>query len=65
VASGVHYPTPIPDQPAFREEKAGRVLSPLPRARGFARRELSLPIHPFLGERELERVVDACNSWRG
>lgn len=65
VASGVHYPRLIPEQPAFREAKAGRVLSPLPKARDFARREVSLPIHPFLAEREVERVVASCNSWQG
>jgi dTDP-3-amino-3,4,6-trideoxy-alpha-D-glucose transaminase len=65
IASGVHYPRLIPEQPAFREAGAGRVLSPLPRAEAFARCEVSLPIHPFLGEREIGRVVASCSSWRG
>jgi dTDP-3-amino-3,4,6-trideoxy-alpha-D-glucose transaminase len=65
IASGVHYPTLIPEQAAFREGEGGDVLSPLPRAEGFARREVSLPIHPFLSEREVERIVASCNSWRG
>jgi dTDP-4-amino-4,6-dideoxygalactose transaminase len=40
------------------------VLGGLDRARDFARREVSLPIHPFLSERDVERVVASCNSWR-
>jgi dTDP-3-amino-3,4,6-trideoxy-alpha-D-glucose transaminase len=65
IASGVHYPKLIPDQPAFREAGAGRALTPLPRAEAFARREVSLPIHPFLSEEDVERVVASCNAWRG
>jgi len=65
IASGVHYPKLIPEQGAFREAGVGRALSPLPRAEDFARREVSLPIHPFLSERDVERVVASCNAWRG
>jgi dTDP-3-amino-3,4,6-trideoxy-alpha-D-glucose transaminase len=65
IASGVHYPTLIPEQPAFREAGAGRALTPLPRAESFARREVSLPIHPFLSEADVERVVASCNAWHG
>lgn len=31
----------------------------------FARREVSLPIYPFLSEGAVERVVASCNGWRG
>jgi dTDP-3-amino-3,4,6-trideoxy-alpha-D-glucose transaminase len=65
IASGVHYPKLIPDQAAFREAGGGRALSPMPRAGDFARREVSLPIHPFLSERDVERVVASCNAWCG
>jgi dTDP-3-amino-3,4,6-trideoxy-alpha-D-glucose transaminase len=65
IGSGVHYPKLIPEQPALRGVDAARLLSPLPRARAFTLREVSLPIHPFLTEREVERVVASCNSWRG
>ncbi len=65
IASGVHYPRLIPEQTAFRQVGAGRALTPLPRAEAFARREVSLPIHPFLSEGDVERVVASCNAWRG
>jgi dTDP-3-amino-3,4,6-trideoxy-alpha-D-glucose transaminase len=64
IGSGVHYPRLIPDQGALRGMDAARLLSPLSRAREFALREVSLPIHPFLTECEVERVVVSCNSWR-
>jgi len=65
IASGVHYPRLIPEQPAYRDVPAGRVLTPLPQAEDFACREVSLPIHPLLSDRAVERVVASCNSWRG
>ena len=65
IASGVHYPKLIPEQTAFREAGVGRVLGGLPRAEAFARREVSLPIHPLLSEGDVERVVASCNAWRG
>jgi dTDP-3-amino-3,4,6-trideoxy-alpha-D-glucose transaminase len=64
VGSGVHYPILIPDQEAMKGGAAFRVLTPLPRAREFAERELSLPIHPHLEDAAVERVIEACNSWR-
>lgn len=62
VASAVHYPVLAPDQGAMRAVHA-ETLGPLDRARFFARREVSLPIHPYLTDREVERVISACNSW--
>jgi len=64
VATGIHYPTLIPDQPGLESEASASLLCPLPRARAFAEREVSLPIHPFLDDHSIERVVCACNSWR-
>ena len=62
VASGVHYPTIIPDQPAFAgvrfECKDG-----LTQARRFAHTELSLPIHPYLTDEQQQRVIEACQRW--
>jgi dTDP-3-amino-3,4,6-trideoxy-alpha-D-glucose transaminase len=65
IGSGVHYPRTIPEQPAFREAAVGEVLTPLPRAEVFARTEVSLPLQPFLGESDVDRVVAACNAWPG
>jgi dTDP-4-amino-4,6-dideoxygalactose transaminase len=59
-----HYPTAIPDQKALRgvpHELAGDCAT----ARAIARSEVTLPIHPYLADEEVERVVDCCNHWRG
>ncbi len=62
VASGRHYPFVCPDQPAV--QGLGTSLGPLPVARRIASRELSLPIHPYLTDEELDRVIDACLTVR-
>jgi dTDP-3-amino-3,4,6-trideoxy-alpha-D-glucose transaminase len=62
VSSAIHYPRLIVDQPALadvRFECKGEVE----RAREFAGCEVSLPIHPHLTNRELERVIAAVNRW--
>lgn len=64
VQSGIHYPITIPDQQALEDVAGVMVLDALVRARAFASTELSLPIHPFLNEEQLDRVIEACNSWR-
>jgi dTDP-4-amino-4,6-dideoxygalactose transaminase len=64
VACGEHYPCAIPDQPAMAGvpyEAAG----PLDTARRICRSEVSLPIHPYLQDGEIARVIEACNAWRG
>jgi dTDP-3-amino-3,4,6-trideoxy-alpha-D-glucose transaminase len=63
VSCGLHYPVLIPDQDALanvRHERADELLG----ARKFARSEISLPIHPYLTDTEVERVVAACNGWK-
>jgi dTDP-3-amino-3,4,6-trideoxy-alpha-D-glucose transaminase len=58
VAVGRHYPFICPEQPAV----AGRGvrLSTLPVARRIAERELSLPIHPYLDDAEVDHVIASC-----
>lgn len=63
IASGRHYPHLIPDQEAMKSCPGSRTLGSLERARRFARREVSLPIHPYLDDDAVARVIDACNSW--
>jgi dTDP-3-amino-3,4,6-trideoxy-alpha-D-glucose transaminase len=62
VVAAVHYPKPICDQPALREV-AFEVRGDLHRARALAEREVSLPIHPYLGDDEIRQVVEAVSSW--
>jgi dTDP-4-amino-4,6-dideoxygalactose transaminase len=57
IATGVHYPLALPDQPALGD------LAPTdaPNARDWASRELSLPLFPELEISELEAVLEAVN----
>ncbi len=64
IASGVHYPVLIPFQKALAPSRAESLLTRLPQAQRFSESELSLPIHPYLTDRDVERVIDACNGWR-
>jgi dTDP-3-amino-3,4,6-trideoxy-alpha-D-glucose transaminase len=62
VQTGVHYPFVIPSQKAL----AGVPFAcprKLANAEAFAAREVSLPIHPFLTDGEVDRVIDAVSAW--
>jgi dTDP-3-amino-3,4,6-trideoxy-alpha-D-glucose transaminase len=62
IQSAVHYPVLIPDQPGMRGQ-AYSIDGQLTNARLFAEKEVSLPIHPFMSDSDVERVVAACNNW--
>jgi dTDP-4-amino-4,6-dideoxygalactose transaminase len=58
----VHYPTLTCDQRAL----SGLDFvcdSALSVARDFAQREVSLPIHRYLTDAHVTRVIEACNSF--
>jgi dTDP-3-amino-3,4,6-trideoxy-alpha-D-glucose transaminase len=62
VQSAVHYPTLTCDQRAL----SGLDFvcdSALSVARDFAQREVSLPIHRYLTDAHVTRVIEACNSF--
>jgi dTDP-3-amino-3,4,6-trideoxy-alpha-D-glucose transaminase len=60
VSVGRHYPFLCPEQPAAVGVGQGR--GSLPVAARIAARELSLPIHPYLEDEEVELVIDACRE---
>ncbi len=60
VVAGRHYPFVAPDQPAVSGR--GQESGPLVVARRLSERELSLPIHPYLEDFEIDHVIDACLS---
>jgi dTDP-4-amino-4,6-dideoxygalactose transaminase len=63
ITPGEHYPMAIPDQPALqgvRHEDRGCHA-----ARRLCASEVSLPIHPYLTEEEVQHVIAMCNRWRG
>jgi len=63
IGSGIHYPTLIPDQPALVGARF-ECRDSLTQARRFAATEVSLPIHPYLSDEQVERVVTACNAYK-
>lgn len=56
VATGVHYPVALPDQPPFRDAAGA---GDCPNARSWAAEELSLPMFPELRPEEIEHVITA------
>jgi dTDP-4-amino-4,6-dideoxygalactose transaminase len=61
MALGRHYPILCSDQPAARE--IGIAIGQLPVARKLSEREISLPIHPYMEDEEVEIVIrslEAC-----
>lgn len=64
IGSAVHYPRLIPRQPALTG-RAFEVRGALSCAEELAATEVSLPVHPYLTDGEVERVVEAVNGWEG
>lgn len=61
IASGVHYPRLIPEQPAMQSPGVSYEVAVEPiNARRLATSEVSLPIHPFLREDEVQAVITSC-----
>ncbi|MEY2548595.1 MAG: hypothetical protein QOD64_1177 [Verrucomicrobiota bacterium] len=63
ITTSVHYPRLISDQAALNEIATTDAGVELTNARRFVREEVSLPIHPFMTDAEVEVVIMACNSW--
>jgi dTDP-4-amino-4,6-dideoxygalactose transaminase len=63
VATGIHYPRLISDQPALEPVEI-LTWGTLTMADKFAAQELSLPMHPHLTDAQVSRVIAACNSWQ-
>mgnify|MGYP000985373140 CR=1 FL=1 len=61
IGSGVYYPRPCYDYDVYRCHPRVR-WSPLPEAERAAREVLSLPVHPHLGESDLDRIIDGVRS---
>lgn len=63
IMTAVHYPRLICDQAALKKGSWENAVEPV-NARRFASCEVSLPIHPFLTEKEVDTVIAACNAWK-
>ena len=58
IQTGIHYPIPIEQTGAFELMFAGFNNK---KTRNFSQKLISLPIHPFMTEREALHVVDTVN----
>lgn len=56
VGNGIYYPTPIHELPSFHRNKN------LPETSLAAQEVLSLPVHPALKKRDLEKIVTTVNA---
>jgi dTDP-3-amino-3,4,6-trideoxy-alpha-D-glucose transaminase len=65
IATGIHYPRIIPDQPAMHLSGSYETAVEPINARRIANTELSLPIHPFLTPEEVDAVIHACVMLQG
>jgi len=54
IGYAIHYPKPLTEQPALREFVRGEC----PRAKDVSQRIISLPVHPYLSENDLRRVIE-------
>ena len=61
VQAVVHYSRPLHRQPCFAQFECDDAL--YPRSLGFSQTVLSLPIHPFLSDAEIETVVSTIRSF--
>ena len=64
ILTGEHYPVLIPDQPAMAGVTSA-CFGALERARGIAEEELSLPIHPYMENSEVDTVLEVLGRWEG
>jgi dTDP-4-amino-4,6-dideoxygalactose transaminase len=55
----VHYPIPLCDEPILEE----RAFSACVRARTFSRSVLSLPMHPFLTDAEIDWIAQSMRMF--
>ena len=63
IQTGIHYPVPIPLQPAYAH--LGHGPGDFPHAESLAERIVSLPVAPHLTDQDAELVVTACQNYPG
>lgn len=65
VIPGIHYPILLPEQKALTDQGPVLNVGTLDQARAIATSEVSLPIHPYLTDGELDLVIATVNAWEG
>lgn len=62
IASAIHYPIPLHLQPAFSYLNMGK--GSFPNAEELSASVISIPIHPFLTNDEINYIIDTINKWK-
>jgi perosamine synthetase len=62
IGSGIYYPRALHDYDCYRDHPRVKATTPLPEAERAAREVLSLPVHPWLTDGDLDRIVDTVRS---
>ncbi|RKX67799.1 transcriptional regulator [candidate division TA06 bacterium] len=62
IASAIHYPIPLHLQPAFSYLNMKKGSFPI--AEKLANEVLSIPVHPFLTNDEIEYIISVINKWK-
>jgi dTDP-3-amino-3,4,6-trideoxy-alpha-D-glucose transaminase len=62
VPTGVHYPKLIPLQPAMKDVRH-EVIGQLTVGEQVTEQQISLPIHPYLSDSEVEHVTKVVSEW--
>jgi len=60
IPTAIYYPRPLHQQPAYRQ--ADGAAASLPVAEQLSKEVFSLPIHPYLGDDEQTRVIEAVKA---
>jgi dTDP-4-amino-4,6-dideoxygalactose transaminase len=62
ILTGEHYPLAIPDQPVMAgcQYELGTTID---RARTWCASEVSLPVHPYMMDSEIDQVIAAANTF--
>lgn len=64
IPTAVHYPVPLNEQPAMLKSTAGK-LDETPICQAVAHRVVSLPMHPYMSEDDINKVADAAAAAAG
>jgi len=60
IQCGIHYPIPIHKMPFYKSKEKS-----LTNTENYSERIVSLPIHPFLSDKQLKTIVQVINKFRG
>ncbi len=61
IGAAIHYPLPLHEQPLYRALGYPSNINPV--ARTLSKQLLSLPVHPALTKEDLDRIIEAINSF--